>query len=332
MPACVGRHVHSDDSAVHCVAVPTPKLVFSLQLHYQANDRSARKFRADLRANRSKGLMSRESRTSDQAAKRCAVRASTAPFLRDAIAPARRSSSVLRDARRGRRRYARAANAGGRRSRDAAAAAPGARTGRRRSATSAGELSLEQVTRAAVRLRGPRHRRARRAPRSASACPGREPQGFAVIAMGKLGSRELNYSSDVDLLLLFDPETLPRRSRDDAGEAAVRIGRRIIELLQKRTEDGYVAAGRSAASAVARSHADRAAGERGDFALRIERSAVGARGLHPRPRCCRRPCARAAVPRRDPAVRLAPLARLRRDRGGAADLGADPRPFRSRRA
>ncbi|HSQ98319.1 MAG TPA: DUF294 nucleotidyltransferase-like domain-containing protein, partial [Sphingomicrobium sp.] len=66
------------------------------------------------------------------------------------------------------------------------------------------------------------------------------PAGFAVVAMGKLGSHELNYSSDVDLLLLFDPETLPRRAREDAGEAAVRIGRRLIELLQKRTEDGYV--------------------------------------------------------------------------------------------
>ncbi|MDP1909235.1 MAG: DUF294 nucleotidyltransferase-like domain-containing protein, partial [Hyphomicrobium sp.] len=39
------------------------------------------------------------------------------------------------------------------------------------------------------------------------------PEGFAVIAMGKLGSHELNYSSDVDLLLLFDPRTLPRRDR-----------------------------------------------------------------------------------------------------------------------
>ena len=70
--------------------------------------------------------------------------------------------------------------------------------------------------------------------------PDEEPRGFAVIAMGKLGCHELNYSSDVDLLLLFDPATLPRRARDDAGEAAVRIGRRLIELLQKRTEDGYV--------------------------------------------------------------------------------------------
>jgi glutamate-ammonia-ligase adenylyltransferase len=70
--------------------------------------------------------------------------------------------------------------------------------------------------------------------------PNAERQGFAVIAMGKLGSRELNYSSDVDLLLLFDPETLPRRGRDDPGEAAVRIARRLIEILQKRTAEGYV--------------------------------------------------------------------------------------------
>jgi glutamate-ammonia-ligase adenylyltransferase len=103
----------------------------------------------------------------------------------------------------------------------------------------AGELSLEQATgllsdfadraidaavTAAIRER----------------VPGAQPHAFAVIAMGKLGSHELNYSSDVDLLLLFDPEVLPKRERDDAGEAAVRIGRRIIELLQRRTSDGYV--------------------------------------------------------------------------------------------
>ena len=71
--------------------------------------------------------------------------------------------------------------------------------------------------------------------------PGAGTTGFAVLALGKLGSRELNYSSDVDLVLLFDPATLPKRERDDAGEAAVRIGRRLVELLQQRTEDGYVA-------------------------------------------------------------------------------------------
>ena len=71
--------------------------------------------------------------------------------------------------------------------------------------------------------------------------PDAEPQGLAVLALGKLGSRELNYSSDVDLILLFDPATLPKRGRDEPGEAAVRYGRRLIELLQERTGEGYVA-------------------------------------------------------------------------------------------
>ena len=71
--------------------------------------------------------------------------------------------------------------------------------------------------------------------------PDEEPRGLAILALGKLGSRELNYSSDVDLVLLFDPATLPRRPPDEPGEAAVRYGRRFIELMQQRTPDGYVA-------------------------------------------------------------------------------------------
>lgn len=69
---------------------------------------------------------------------------------------------------------------------------------------------------------------------------GAAPAGFAVIALGKHGSRELNYSSDIDPILIFDPETMPRRDRDDPGEAAVRIGRRMVELLNARTADGFV--------------------------------------------------------------------------------------------
>src|SRR5437868_9083619 len=103
----------------------------------------------------------------------------------------------------------------------------------------AGELPLEQVT-------GLLSRFADRAIDQAIAqaiaerVPEADPLGFAVIAMGKLGSHELNYSSDVDLLLLFDPERLPRRERDDPGEASVRVVRLLIEFLQKRTADGYV--------------------------------------------------------------------------------------------
>ncbi len=55
--------------------------------------------------------------------------------------------------------------------------------------------------------------------------------GFVAIALGKLGSFELNYSSDVDLILLYDPERLPRRPREEAADAAVRIARRVVALM-----------------------------------------------------------------------------------------------------
>ena len=70
--------------------------------------------------------------------------------------------------------------------------------------------------------------------------PGAEPAGLAAIALGKHGSRELNYSSDLDPILIFDPAKLPTRAGEDPGEAAVRIGRRVVELMQARTEHGYV--------------------------------------------------------------------------------------------
>lgn len=70
--------------------------------------------------------------------------------------------------------------------------------------------------------------------------PGEAPKGFAVIALGKHGSRELNYSSDIDPILLFNPETLPRRSRDEPVEAAIRIANHVTRTLQARDGDGYV--------------------------------------------------------------------------------------------
>ncbi|HWH17625.1 MAG TPA: bifunctional [glutamine synthetase] adenylyltransferase/[glutamine synthetase]-adenylyl-L-tyrosine phosphorylase [Allosphingosinicella sp.] len=70
--------------------------------------------------------------------------------------------------------------------------------------------------------------------------PEAEMRGFAIFALGKHGSRELNYSSDVDLLFLYDPETLPLKPREEPSQGAVRIGQRVIETLQKRDADGYV--------------------------------------------------------------------------------------------
>ncbi|UZK70624.1 bifunctional [glutamine synthetase] adenylyltransferase/[glutamine synthetase]-adenylyl-L-tyrosine phosphorylase [Sphingomonas sp. S1-29] len=70
--------------------------------------------------------------------------------------------------------------------------------------------------------------------------PGAAPTGFVAIALGKQGSHELNYSSDIDPILLYDPATLPCRPREDVEDAAVRIGKRVVELLQARDADGYV--------------------------------------------------------------------------------------------
>ena len=102
----------------------------------------------------------------------------------------------------------------------------------------AGAIGLEQVVET---LSDVADRALERAVATAIAerTPDAPARGFAVLALGKHGSRELNYSSDVDLIFLFDPETLPLKAREEPGQGAVRIGQRVIELLQKRDADGY---------------------------------------------------------------------------------------------
>ncbi len=70
--------------------------------------------------------------------------------------------------------------------------------------------------------------------------PDAEPAGFLALALGKHGAGELNYSSDIDPILLYDPQTLPRRTRDDPGEAALRIARTLMETMSAVTTEGYV--------------------------------------------------------------------------------------------
>lgn len=70
--------------------------------------------------------------------------------------------------------------------------------------------------------------------------PDAENIGFAALALGKHGSRELNYSSDIDPILLFDPAILPRHPRLEPVEAAARVARRVVALLETRDGDGYV--------------------------------------------------------------------------------------------
>ncbi|RJX65589.1 bifunctional [glutamine synthetase] adenylyltransferase/[glutamine synthetase]-adenylyl-L-tyrosine phosphorylase [Tsuneonella suprasediminis] len=73
-----------------------------------------------------------------------------------------------------------------------------------------------------------------------SRVPDAEPAGMIALALGKHGAGELNYSSDIDPILLYDPETLPRRERDEPGEAAQRYAREIVRMLSENTAEGYV--------------------------------------------------------------------------------------------
>ncbi len=63
--------------------------------------------------------------------------------------------------------------------------------------------------------------------------------GMVVLAMGKMGAGELNYSSDIDLICLFD-ETRFTGCEHEARAAFIRVTRRMTALLSDPTGDGYV--------------------------------------------------------------------------------------------
>ena len=64
--------------------------------------------------------------------------------------------------------------------------------------------------------------------------------GLTVLAMGKYGAFELNYSSDIDLVVFYDADKFPFAKRGDPRGAAVDIVRGLVKLLSETTSDGYV--------------------------------------------------------------------------------------------
>jgi glutamate-ammonia-ligase adenylyltransferase len=64
--------------------------------------------------------------------------------------------------------------------------------------------------------------------------------GLAIIGMGKLGGRELNYSSDIDLIVLYDAERVVADNRDALQKTFVRLARGLVKILEERGPDGYV--------------------------------------------------------------------------------------------
>jgi [glutamine synthetase] adenylyltransferase / [glutamine synthetase]-adenylyl-L-tyrosine phosphorylase len=64
--------------------------------------------------------------------------------------------------------------------------------------------------------------------------------GLVCLAMGKFGARELNYSSDIDLIVLFD-DALPAYAEHwELRQAFVNATRTMVKLMEERTADGYV--------------------------------------------------------------------------------------------
>lgn len=64
--------------------------------------------------------------------------------------------------------------------------------------------------------------------------------GWIVLGMGKLGACELNFSSDIDLVVFFDPSAPAVGDPWDAADTFVRLTRRLVRILQDRNEYGYV--------------------------------------------------------------------------------------------
>ncbi len=64
--------------------------------------------------------------------------------------------------------------------------------------------------------------------------------GLAILGMGKLGADELNYSSDIDLIVLWDQEIASYVGRRGPEEGFVRLTRDLVKIIQDRTGDGYV--------------------------------------------------------------------------------------------
>ena len=64
--------------------------------------------------------------------------------------------------------------------------------------------------------------------------------GLVVLGMGKLGAGELNYSSDVDIIVLYDTERVRGIDPDEMQAVFVKLVRNLVKIMEARTPDGYV--------------------------------------------------------------------------------------------
>lgn len=67
-----------------------------------------------------------------------------------------------------------------------------------------------------------------------------DKSGFIVLGMGKLGGRELNYSSDIDLILFYEPNKLGYKGRHTEQHFMNKLAHELVSIMQDRTSNGYV--------------------------------------------------------------------------------------------
>jgi glutamate-ammonia-ligase adenylyltransferase len=67
-----------------------------------------------------------------------------------------------------------------------------------------------------------------------------EAAAFTVLGMGKLGADELNYSSDIDLILLYDRDAAALSGNDQVPRHFVRAARMLVQLMSESSVDGYI--------------------------------------------------------------------------------------------
>lgn len=64
--------------------------------------------------------------------------------------------------------------------------------------------------------------------------------GLCILAVGKWGAHELNYSSDIDLMVIYDARRNCAIKAEDAQNIFIRLTREVARLLDQPTQDGYV--------------------------------------------------------------------------------------------
>lgn len=64
--------------------------------------------------------------------------------------------------------------------------------------------------------------------------------GYFILGMGKLGAHELNYSSDIDLIALYDPARVRYTGDKMPNQCFIRLTQELVQIMEKRTMHGYV--------------------------------------------------------------------------------------------